>query len=539
MLNLKKIVFILTITIVVLIAAIGVYYRVKPSIKKPVIGVIEVEGYLLFSGDRKMYLRAIDTALKNDTIKAVVVRINSGGGLATVCEEIYGDLRKLSRVKPVVASIEGLAASGGYYIALGANYIYATPSSMIGNVGVIAYAPSIVLPTEEILETGAYKLAGFSVREFPLVLETIFQTFVDSVRESRGNRLRISIDEVSTGKLFIAAQAVEAGLIDDLGSYLDAIDKAASLANITEYEVVDLTKKAKIELQITAESTGYWIWISHGKIPESIIANLSEMGYLIYYVPPYMVENPLGFYDVISRRERFYDEMFRQTVENTNATRKIVIDLSHRNVFLTPIMMEFIGKLVEKGGKILFLKSNNFEEALKAKPSALIIFTPFESYRGEEIKAIKQYIKNGGKLVIAHDPAIDFPIYVNELAQEFGFVFGTGYLYSSESKYGIYRNVIVETFENSSLTKDIDTLIIFTGTSIYTNATKIALTSSDTKMAITDRASEHTIIALNGTVLALSDITFMLDPFIQLADNEKFVDNLVDWLLRDLEEREG
>ncbi|RLE76333.1 MAG: hypothetical protein DRJ44_04255, partial [Thermoprotei archaeon] len=298
MLNLKKIVFILTITIVVLIAAIGVYYRVKPSIKKPVIGVIEVEGYLLFSGDRKMYLRAIDTALKNDTIKAVVVRINSGGGLATVCEEIYGDLRKLSRVKPVVASIEGLAASGGYYIALGANYIYATPSSMIGNVGVIAYAPSIVLPTEEILETGAYKLAGFSVREFPLVLETIFQTFVDSVRESRGNRLRISIDKVSTGKLFIAAQAVEAGLIDDLGSYLDAIDKAASLANITEYEVVDLTKKAKIELQITAESTGYWIWISHGKIPESIIANLSEMGYLIYYVPPYMVENPLGFYDV-------------------------------------------------------------------------------------------------------------------------------------------------------------------------------------------------------------------------------------------------
>ncbi len=520
----KKLAF--AVIAIVLVATFGVYYYFSLPKRKNLVGVIEIEGYMLFDSDRKLYLKSVELALENETIKAVVLRINSGGGLASICEEVYSGIKQLSEAKPVVAVVEGIAASGGYYVALGADYIYVTPSSFVGNVGVIAYAPPIVLPSELMLETGAYKYTGFSLREFPLVLDEIFKSFLGKVQESRGDKLKIPLEEVSTGKLFVGVEAVKAGLADELGSYLDAVEKAAELAGVEEYETVNLIEEAKISLGITL--TGYEVWKDKGKVPLSLIANISGLGFRIFYLPPYMVEDFPEDYGFFALHERPVSEEEEEVI---NATGRILIDLTHTNAFPELLMMEFLGKIVKKGGKVYFLSSGSLTEALNQSPNALIMFTPLKGYSDEEVAAIKKFVENGGKLLVVHDPAVGFPTLINRVAQEFGMVFAAGYLYSAEDKYGIYRNLVVRSFEESNLTTGVEELVILTGTAIYTNATTLARTSEDTTLSITDKKGEYTVIALNGSVLALSDITFMMDPFVQLADNEVFLDRLVDWLL--------
>jgi len=522
--------------IVIAIVAVAVfgtffYYFSLPR-KKPLVGVIEIEGYLLFDVDKKLYLKAVETALENETIKAVVLRINSGGGLASICEEVYSGIKRLSERKPVVAVVEGIAASGGYYVALGADYIYVTPSSFVGNVGVIAYAPPVVLPSEAMLETGAYKYTGFSPREFPLVMEEIFESFLDTVRRSREGKLKIPLEEISTGKLFVGVDAVEAGLADEIGSYLDAVEKAAEMAEIEDYDVISLTKEMKISLE--HKLSGYDVWREKGRIPLSLIINISNLGFKIFYLPPYMVEDFPRDYGFLAQ---FTNSIFGEEGNAVNSTGRILIDLTHMNVFPSLLLTEFMGRIVENGGKLYFLKTGNLEDALKDSPKVLIIFTPQKDYTDEEIKAIKEFVNKGGKLLIAHDPAAGFPSSINNIAQEFGMLFATGYLYSSKDKYGIYRNPIIRTFEENNLTIGLNELVVLTGTAIYTNATSLIRTSRNTYLSIVDEQGEYTIAAINGTTLALGDITFMLDPFIQLADNSRFLDNLVEWLLG--EEREG
>lgn len=519
----------LIVIVVIVVAAFGVYfYYISLPKEKPLIGVIEIEGYLLFDVDKKLYLKAVEKALKNETIKAVVLRIDSGGGVASICEEVYNGIKRLSEEKPVVAVVEGIAASGGYYIALGADYIYITPSSFVGNVGVIAYAPPVVLPSEVILETGAYKYTGFSPREFPLVVEEIFENFLNTVRENRGEKLKISLDEVSTGKLFAGMNAVKTGLVDDIGSYLDAIEKAAEMAEIADYEIVNLTKEAKISLEYRI--SGYSIWRERGRVPLSLIVNISSLGFKVFYLPPYMIEDYPRNYEFLTQ---FTSPIPEEEGKGVNATGRILVDMTHMNIFPDLLLAGFIGRMVKNGGKLYFLKTGNLVDALKDSPKALIIFTPQKSYKDEEVKAIIDFVEEGGKLLIAHDPAAGFPSAINSIAQEFGMIFATGYLYSSEDKYGIYRNLIIDNFEENDLTIGLNELVILTGTAIYTNATPLIYTNEDVYLSIVDEKGEYAFAVLNGTVLALGDITFMLDPFIQLADNSLFLDNLVSWLLKE------
>ena len=137
------------VVIIALLSTILLYVKTHTT---GLVGVLYVRGYIISESDRDFYLKAVEESLKNDSIKAVVVKINSGGGVAQLCEEIYGALKRLAGKKPVITYVDGLAASGGYMIALAGEKIYASPSSFVGNVGVIAFPPPIVLPSEAIIE---------------------------------------------------------------------------------------------------------------------------------------------------------------------------------------------------------------------------------------------------------------------------------------------------------------------------------------------------------------------------------------------------
>ncbi len=174
------------------------------------------------------------------SIKAMVLRIDSPGGGASAAEQLYLDLLRVRQQKPVVVSIGGIAASGGYYAAIASNYIYAEPTSLVGSVGAWVGLPTPEELDENIGSTGPFKLTGGSRRKPIVWLEMLRQGFVQAVMSERGERLKLSELEVSKAELYIGIEGLKNGLIDEIGTRTAAIEKAASLAGLRDYELVEI-----------------------------------------------------------------------------------------------------------------------------------------------------------------------------------------------------------------------------------------------------------------------------------------------------------
>lgn len=497
----------------------------------PVIGIIRLYGYMLDDTDRELYVNSISYALHNNSIVAVVLRINSPGGYASIVEDVYYSLKILKASKPVIAVVEGLAASGGYYVALGSDYILAEPSSFVGNIGVIVYAPYIIIPSESILESGPYKLSGFSVKEFPFIVREAFNNFVKALKESRGDKLKVNINDVITGKLYLSTQAVKMGLIDDLGSFLDALRLAAESAKVTRYVIVDITNIISKRLNIT--STGMTLWNNKTSLDMNYLSNIHKEPISVYYLSPYYIKA----HNYVNLTEQYvppppYYYPTPQPIEfPLNLSRAIVVDSSHNNAFNPVLLNTFFGMIISHGYKVIMIdKTLNLTYILSKRPKALIIFTPLTKYSPNEIKAIKEYVNFGGKLLLIYDPAIAFATYINDIAQEFGLYFANGYLYDLNENYGIYRNIVITNFVSSPLTEGVNKLVLFTSTHVYASH-GLALTSNSTVLSLTEEAGVYTPIVMEKDVIAIGDMTFMLDPFCGIADNKKFIENLVYYLV--------
>ncbi len=137
-----------------------------------------------------------------------------------------------------------MAASGAYYLAAGTDYIFAGPSSPVGNVGVLSLLPPAPIVFEDIVSTGPYKLFG-SERDAQLRrMDAIMQAFYEAVRIGRGDALRIGREELLRGEIWLGGEAMRLGLVDELGSVSQAIQHAADLAQIANYDVIDLRDAA-------------------------------------------------------------------------------------------------------------------------------------------------------------------------------------------------------------------------------------------------------------------------------------------------------
>ncbi len=211
-----------------------------PVIPKPNIATITISGGILDQAYTDDILEMLRYARDDNKIKAVVLQIDSPGGSASPTEQIYLDVLRLRQQKPMVASIGTVAASGGYYIAVASNFIYAEPSSLLGSVGAWVGLPTPEELNEDITTSGPFKATGSSRRRWTGVLETFSQQFVSAVMSQRGNRLNISEEELSRAEIYSGTESLRYGLIDDIGTSTDAIAKAASLAGLRNYGVVEL-----------------------------------------------------------------------------------------------------------------------------------------------------------------------------------------------------------------------------------------------------------------------------------------------------------
>lgn len=208
------------------------------------VGLVEVEGVI---GDSAPIVAALKKFRKSKNVRAVVVRIESPGGGVAPSQEIYEEITRLRREKPVVASLGGLAASGGYYIASACSSIVANPGSLTGSIGVIMEFGNVEELFRKIgvkgvvVKAGEHKDLGSPVRSLTEeehemlqeMVDRVHRQFIEAVRKGRGERMdAANLEHIADGRVFSGDQAKEVGLVDRLGGLEEAIGLAASEAGI-------------------------------------------------------------------------------------------------------------------------------------------------------------------------------------------------------------------------------------------------------------------------------------------------------------------
>jgi len=223
-------------------------------IPKPVIGTI-IMTKTIDDLETDRIISRLRYAQTSPEIRAVVLIQDCPGGTVSGTELIYLEVLKLRQTKPVVTMVQGMSASGAYYIAAASDCIIANPSSMVGNVGIVGNIPSKPRVYEEEYSTGPYKLWGWPQDYYIRLMDIMKATFLEAVLNGRGTKLQIPPEQVLRGEVYSAIEATRLGLIDTIGPQSDAIEKAADIAHISHYELVDLDKKV-LETKSTTTRAG-------------------------------------------------------------------------------------------------------------------------------------------------------------------------------------------------------------------------------------------------------------------------------------------
>ena len=222
------------------------------------VGVVKIEGIIT---DSETINESIRKFGKDEKIKAVVLRINSPGGGVGPSQEIYQEVKRLRDKKIVVASIGAVGASGGYYIACGANKIVANPGSITGSIGVIMEFLNVKELVEKlglkgmVVKSGPMKDVGNPLREMTKeekrflkkLIDNIHIQFVDAVADGRKLE-RSKVEVIADGRIFSGSQAKELGLVDSLGNFYDAIDISAKISGIKGEPNLVYPPKKKISI---------------------------------------------------------------------------------------------------------------------------------------------------------------------------------------------------------------------------------------------------------------------------------------------------
>ncbi len=232
--------------------------------------IADGSGYQGVTSDR--FVKEIDKLRKDNTVKAVVLRVNSPGGSVVASEKIRTALGLLKAEKPVVASYGNYAASGGYWISAGAQKIYSDATCLTGSIGVFSLIPEFSGTTKKlgvnVVTVGSNKhsdmfslMRPFDAEETAYLqsyVEDIYGQFVGLVAEGRSLE-PVKVDEMAQGRVWVGADALGLGLVDEIGGLREAVAYAASLAgyvNKSDYRVVGYPKPLSTSEQLMMMLSG-------------------------------------------------------------------------------------------------------------------------------------------------------------------------------------------------------------------------------------------------------------------------------------------
>ncbi len=253
----------------------------KKKTGKNAVAIVYVDGAIVLDGGEESLFseggavgskirKALDDAAKDDSIKAVVLRVDSPGGSAVASEIILNATKRVKAKKPFVVSMGDVAASGGYYVTCAADTVFADASTITGSIGVVG---------GKFATNGMWKKIGVTFKSYQrgknadLIstakvfspeqrermqhwMDEIYAVFKQHVVDSRGQRLKKPIDELAGGRVYTGKQALELGLVDKIGTLQDAIHFIAAKANLKDYDVRVVPEPKNFLEQLIEESSG-------------------------------------------------------------------------------------------------------------------------------------------------------------------------------------------------------------------------------------------------------------------------------------------
>ncbi|MDZ7719371.1 MAG: signal peptide peptidase SppA [Balneolaceae bacterium] len=237
----------------------------------------------------------LDDAIEDDDIKSIVLHINSPGGAATTSDILWHYVKQASGKKPVIASMGSVAASGGYYMAMGADTVLANPNTITGSIGVANMLFNYQELMEEniginyeTLKTHEYAdlfdltspLSDDEQAIFEANIESSYNTFLRVVAENRGMSIE-QVDSIAQGRVYSGDAALEVGLVDAIGDIDDALRIAAEMAEIDDYKIETYPKKKDIfEAFFGGANTQLKNWM-FGWIPRETQSNMNDINNLL------------------------------------------------------------------------------------------------------------------------------------------------------------------------------------------------------------------------------------------------------------------
>lgn len=245
----------------------------------------------------------LEALAKDDDVKAVVLRVNSGGGSAYASEQIWRAVQKLKEKKPVVVSMGGMAASGGYYISCGSDWIVAEPTTLTGSIGIFGLIPDMseLLTNKlgvkfDLVKTNTAADMGTMSRPLNETETQAMQAYVDRgytlfrKRVCDGRKMKLEeLEPIAQGHVWIGSDAKKIKLVDQLGSLDDAIAKAAKLAKLDSYHTNSYPSERSFFETLMERTTNTGSYLD-GKMQQQIEMQMQEqMG--ILYEPLHFIRN--------------------------------------------------------------------------------------------------------------------------------------------------------------------------------------------------------------------------------------------------------
>ena len=252
-------------SLLIVISILKGIFLPEVSIPGEKIGLVKIEG-IIKSSDT--YLRLLNKLEEDEDVKAIVLRVDSPGGVVGACQEIHDKVKEISQKKPVVVSMGSIAASGGLYISVPATKIVANPGTITGSIGVILQSYNVKQLADRIgikvitVKSGKFKdlLNPFREpdRENLQILQTLiddsYNQFVGAVAEGR----KLPVEKVrkfADGRIFTGRQAKELGLVDELGNFDRAVEVARELSKSPDARIFEAKPRKTFIQKLFGEQT--------------------------------------------------------------------------------------------------------------------------------------------------------------------------------------------------------------------------------------------------------------------------------------------
>lgn len=494
----------------------------KQQVEPPKIVLVPIDSVLVDSYVSGLVADLVKLAQRPD-VAGVIFVINSPGGTVSATETLYSAVRGLNKTKYAVVS--GLAASGAYYVAVATEKIYSTPSGWVGSIGVVA----VLWPEQYLYDlpdyiytTGPMKYHGRDLTEFYNDVERIRMNFVAAVLRGREGRIKVDAAVFETAAIFPASEALEMGLIDEIGGVFDAVRDMAKKLKLERYVVVSL-KEALNATRRTAWAVEYGVLANSTPIP------------VFYIWPPAVQWN-------------IQTSAPRDSAPPPATTEKpyVILDLSHGNMIPRSFIEVLRAELAQRGHILVTATSEAQLVSLLRNATALVVVNPTQPFSRDAARAVVDSAARGVRVAYFYDMRSSAIVVISGVAYVAPYslfaTFDSLLMYFNMSGLRSVYNYtagqldhrgnwqFVEAKPNSTwpLLRNVTRLILFSPSAVSTNAPhRLEVTGFVFGYGV----ANYTVAAQTGNFTFVGAVRTFTPYFITKGDNWQFFKNIVDWLV--------